>query len=795
MSMPTSPRPPSAPEAGHGDRVRRHAGDLVLTGRGRFLDDLEPQGLLHAAVLRSPHPAARIVSVDSAAAASAPGVRVVLTGEQAAALAGPVPHFYNPAIVGGRTAQFFCLAVDEVVYVGQPVAAVVATTLAEAEAAVALIAVDYAPTPFVVDADAALEPGAPRVFADWDDNLCIRSTFREGDVDAVLATAQHRLVDEVHIQRYGTVPLEPRGYLADWGGDGRLTLWATTQNPHPLRSNLAQMLGVPETQVRVVATRLGGAFGHKFHGYPEEVLVCLLAREADAPVQWLETRADSLLVGAREMVHRFEVGFDDEGHLLALRDRVVADIGALGSTAGWGMAFVAGMAFPGPYRIKDYDVETLAVVTHKSPWNGARGYGKESATLALERMVDLVAARLALDPAEVRRRNLIPRDEFPYWTAAKRLDSGDYEAVLDKALALAAYDEQRARQRAARAEGRLLGIGVAYELTPEGGDFPGDLVRGFDTSTVRVDPSGRVTVLTGVTSPGSGNETGIAQVVAAELGVPVGHVAVLQGDTDLCPYGYGNASSRSLNLGGGAAALAARDVRARMAAAAGVLLAVDPAKLVFRGGRVAPASGDGIGFGELARAVFTRALAIPAITEPQLESTRTYAPTNLLHVPDAEGRVSPYPTYPNSAHVCSVEVDPETGVVRLLSYAAVDDCGTVINPLLVESQFLGAIVMGIGGALWEELAYTVDGRPVANTFKQYLLPRAPDLPEIRLGSHVTPSPFTLLGTKGAGEGGLAGAVACVANAVNDALGPAKATAHRMPLTAPRVLAALHGVPA
>ncbi|MCW2847432.1 MAG: xanthine dehydrogenase [Marmoricola sp.] len=775
----------------HGERVRRKDGDLILTGRGRYLDDIELPRLTHAAVLRSPHPHARIISVNLDAALRMPGVVTALSGGQAMPLAGPVPHYYDPAVAGERTAEFRCLAVEKVLYVGQPVAAVVAETLHEAEAALKFIEVDYEVLPFVTDELAALEPGAPRIFEDWDDNVLIRSAFAEGDTDAAFAGAAHTLREEIRIQRYNTAPMETRGYIATWGLDGVLTFHGSSQNPHPLRSNLATSLGVPETKIRVVAARLGGGFGHKFHGYPEEPLVCVLSKIVGRPVQWLETRSDSMLVGAREMVHHIEVAFEDDGEIVAWRNLIHANIGALGSMAGWGMSFVAGMAFPGPYRVKNYDVTSLAIVTNKAPWNGARGYGKESAALAIERTVDRVAQELGLDPVQVRRRNFIPSDEFPYWTAAKRLDSGNYDGVMDKVVELAGYDALRLEQVSVRGEGRLFGVGVAFELTPEGGDFPGDLVRGFDTSTVRVDPSGDVRVLTGVTSPGTGNETGIAQVVARELGVSVDTVTVYQGDTDVSPYGYGNASSRSMNVGGGSALLAARDVKERLALAAGVLMEDDPAALTFADGWITTTNGHRMRFSEVARAVFTQSIAIPAMNQPQLESTRTYGPDNLLHVPDEHGRVSPYPTYPNSGHIASVEVDRDTGVVRLLSYAAVDDCGTVINPTMVEGQFFGAIVMGIGGALWEELPYDNSGRPVAGTFKHYLMPRTPDLPEIRIGSQVTPSPFTILGTKGAGEGGVAGAVACIANAVNDALRPLGVTAHQMPLSGPRVLEAIN----
>lgn len=798
MTVTSEPRPDlqvtkadAAGEAEHGERVRRKDGDLIVTGRGRYLDDIELPDLLHAAVLRSPHPHARILAVRAERAATMPGVVTTLTGDQALSHSGPVPHYFDPAVPGDRTAEFRCLAVEKVLYVGQPVAAVVAETLNQAEAALAQIEVDYEVLPFVTDEDAALEDDAPVLFHEWGDNVLIRSAFAEGDVDAAFASAAHRLQDEIRIQRYQTAPMETRGYIATWGLDGVLTFYGSSQNPHPLRSNLATALGVPETKIRVVAARLGGGFGHKFHGYPEEPLVCVLSKATGRPVQWLETRAEAMLVGAREMVHRFEVAFEDDGEIVAIRDRIRANIGALGSMAGWGMSFVAGMAFPGPYRVKHYDVESIAVVTNKAPWNGARGYGKESAALAIERMVDMVAQSLGMDPVAVRRRNFIKSHEFPYWTAAKRLDSGNYDGVMDKVVALAGYEDRRSEQAEARRDGRLLGVGVAFELTPEGGDFPGDLVRGFDTTTVRVDPSGDVRVLTGVTSPGTGNETGIAQVVAREFGISVDKVAVFQGDTDMCPYGYGNASSRSMNVGGGSAVLAARDVKERLALAAGILLEESPESLRFENGWITAPGGHRLSFAEVARAVFTQSVAIPAMDQPQLESTRTYGPSNLLHVPDEKGRVSPYPTYPNSGHIATVEVDTDTGVVRVLSYAAVDDCGTVINPTMVEGQFLGAIVMGIGGALWEELPYADDGSPVASTFKQYLMPRTPDLPEILIGSQVTPSPFTLLGTKGAGEGGVAGAVACIANAVNDALRPLGAKVHQMPLSGPNVLEAIN----
>ena len=780
--------------SGHGARVRRKDGDLMLTGRGRYLDDIELPGMLHAAVLRSTHAHARIVSVDTSGALDRPGVRLTMTGTKALSLAGPIPHFFDPAVVGGKTAEFRCLAVDKVIHAGEPVAAVVAETLGDAEAALDAIVVEYEPLPTVLDVDEAVREGAPLVFEEWGENVVARVPFAEGDAASVLRDAEHVLEDEIRIQRYQTTPLETRGYIASWGDDDRLTVYASSQNPHPLRSHLARMLDISESRIRVVATRLGGGFGAKFHGFPEEPLVCVLSKAVGAPVQWIESRAESFLVGGREYVHRFKVAYDDEGRILALRDRILANIGTLGAIGGWGMAYVAGMTFPGPYKLKHYDVESAVVVTNKPPWNGARSYGKESAALALERIVDTIAQRLGLDPATVRYRNFIPADEFPYWTVSKRLDSGNYAGALGQALDLIRYDDRRRDQEHARAQGRLLGVGIGFELTPEGGDFPGALLRGFDTSTVRMDPSGKVTVLTGVTSAGTGNETGIAQIVASEFGIAVDDVAVVQGDTDRCPYGYGMFSSRSLAVGGGSALLAAREVRSRLAAAAGVLLEAEPDDIVFSEGmvRVRDSGDRGRPLGDVVADVFTMAGVIQGIDDPQLEATKTYAPTNLQHVPDEHGRTSGYPSFPYSAHVSVVEVDRETGQVRLLAYAAVDDCGNVINPMFVESQFLGAIAMGIGGALWEDLPYGPDGRLRTTTFKHYLLPRTTDLPHIETGSQVTPSPYTLLGTKGSGEGGVAGALTSIANAVNDALLPLGVSVNDMPLSAPKLLNAIRG---
>jgi carbon-monoxide dehydrogenase large subunit len=778
--------------AGADMQPRRRDGDLLVSGRAEFLDDIAPPGLLHAAILRSTHPHARIRSIWTDKAVATPGVRLILTGERAAELVGPMPAFFEPALVGCRTFEFRCLAVDTVRWVGQPIAAVVAETLADAEAARDQIVVDYEPLPAVFDVESAIKTNAPLVFGDWEDNVVGKFRFAEGDAPGKIAGSDYSLSGCVRVGRHQSAPMETRGYLASWDRGGKLSFWGSTQNPHPLRTNLSVMLGLPEEQIRVVATRLGGGFGHKFNGYAEEPLVCILSRLVEAPVKWLETRAESLLVGARDFVNHFTVGFGEDGRVRGLSARILGNVGALETWGGWTMTFAAAMTYPGPYQIKDYEVESSPVVTNKAPWNGYRGYGKEQAAIVLERIMDMIAQRLGIDPAEVRRRNFIRSDAFPYWTAAKRLDSGNYEGALELALKLAGYEALRSRQEEARKSGRYLGIGVAFELTPEGGDFAGSFVRGFDTSTVRVSPSGRVTVLTGVTSPGTGNETSFAQLVAREFGISIDTVSVVQGDTDSCPYGFGSFSSRSIATGGAAAVLAAREIRERMTSAAAILLECDSAEIEFADSQVRSQTDPtkSMPFTKLADTIYRRVWVTPGLDQPLLEATKVGRPTNIHHVPDDKGRFSPYPTYPYSAHVALVDVDVETGVVHVEEYAAVDDCGVVITPRFVDGQLYGAIAQGIGGALWEHQPYDDAGKPIAQTLKHYLIPRAPDLPTLRLAHQHTPSPFTLLGTKGAGESGVGGAMAAIANAVNDALVPLGVLVHQLPLNPPTVLAAI-----
>jgi carbon-monoxide dehydrogenase large subunit len=780
-----------------GGAVRRLDGDRYVRGRVRYLDDELPDGCLHLVFVRSAHAHALLHGVRTGAALAEPGVRAVLTGVEAAEHIGDLVCLLPEALTGAAGPLTLpCLPVDRIRYAGEPVALVVADTEEAARRGAALVVVDAEPLPPLLDGDAATAPGAPAQHPALPGNVVIAGIVTEGDVAATMAAAPATVDGEVALGRGSAVPLEPRGCIARVDdADGRLLVRAATQQPHGLRADLARQLGLPESDIRVIAPPLGGGFGFKFPGLPEEPLTCLMALRLRRPVRWVETRAEAMLIGARDYRARYRVAFDPSGRVRALSVDLDADVGALCATPGPVMPAVAAATFPGGYDVTDVEVRWRAVMTNKGPWNGARGFGKEATCLVTESAMDHVARATGLDPAEVRRRNLLRSEQLPRRTSTMTIDSGDYHRALDMVLDLSGYDDLRARQHGqARDTVHRLGIGVGFELTPEGIDYAGSLSRGFETATVRLDTSGHATVLTGVTSPGTGSETAIAQLVAGALGLPIAAVRVVQGDTDRTPFGSGSFSSRAVMTGGTAAWLAARDLRTGLDRSAAALLGADA-------GDVRAADGlfwiDGdparaIPVGPLLTAVRTLGDALPGVEGLPLESTRTYGPQNLQSIPDQDGRLQQYPTYSYSVHVAAVLVDVETGSVTIERLAAVHDCGTVINQDLVDAQLHGAVAMGVGIALYEEEDFTADGAPTGTDFKRYLLPRRQDIPRLDSAHLVSPSPFTELGTKGAGEGGVGGSAAAIAGAVHDALGAAGHPV-RTPLTPARVLAVLDGI--
>ncbi|MGD9764634.1 MAG: xanthine dehydrogenase family protein molybdopterin-binding subunit [Candidatus Binatia bacterium] len=759
-----------------GQRIPGLTARMLASGRGTFAADLSLPEMAAMAVLRSPYAHARLLRVDAERARALPGVVAVITGEEIRAATNPMAAAANAAnYPGGQGVSLYALPTDRVRFVGDAVAAVVAEDRFTAHRALELMGVEYEELPVVTDAESALAPGAPRVEPDWSDNVMLQRTFTSGDVAQALSRADGTVRGSVKAHRYVAAPMEPRACAASYDPyGGQLTVWSATQGPHPLRVYLAETLGMPERDLRVIQPNVGGGFGQKAPIFPEEVLVAYAARATGRPVKWIEERTEHFLAGghAREEVIEFEAGYRRDGRVTALRARILADVGAPATFVGWAMAFVSAYCVPGPYKIADCEIGLYIVVTNKCPWNGYRAFGKEAACFLLERVMDRVADATALSRAEVRLKNFIAAEEFPFTQVTGAvLDSGNYASAVHRVLELAGAERFPAEQAAARREGRRLGLGLAFELTPEGCSLPNGYVQGYDGSTVRVAPSGHVTVLTGVTSPGSGNETGIAQLVADALGAGLDQIRVVQGDTDTCPFGLGNFSSRSVMIGGAAARLAALDLRAKMFHVAARALEVTPDDLDAEDGQiyVAGAPSRRLSFRDVASLVYRHAYGREvADLEPGLESTRYYRVDNVHHEPDAQGRISPYPTWPNGACIAIVEVDPDTGLVKVLRYAMVHDAGFLVNPTMVEGNVLGAIAQGIGGALYENMVYDELGQLRTTTFMDYTLPTALEMPPCELAHQMTPSPFTLMGMKGAGESGIAAPLAAIASAVENA---------------------------
>ena len=564
---------------------------ILVSGHGTYVADISLPGMCSMAVLRSPYAHARIVAIDTSRAMAEPGVVYVLTGDEITRTTQPVPPAADPAFYGGKGLAVHALSADRVRYAGEAVAVVVAEDRYTANRVLDLIDVDYEELPVVSDCEAALEPGSPLVEPSWGDNVMIHKEFTQGDaVGALRAAGAHVVRGVVKAQRYVAAPIEPRAYAADWDPYADLlTVWSSTQNPHPLRVFLAETLGIPETNIRVIQPHVGGGFGQKVPTFAEEVVIAYLARKLRRPIKWIEERTEHFLAGghAREERITFAAAYQPDGRVAALDVRIVADVGVPATFCGWAMSYVTAYCVPAAYKIPDCRVEVFTVITNKCPWNGYRAFGKEAASFLMDRVMDRVADATGVDRVEVRLRNFIQPEEFPFsQVSGAMLDSGDYPRSLRRVRELIDADGFARQQEEARRQGRRIGLGFGFELTPEGCSLPNStLLSGYDGATVRVAPSGQVTVLTGVTSPGSGNETGIAQIVADELGVGIEELRVLQGDTDTCPYGLGNYSSRSLMIGGSAAKLAANELREKMFRVAAKALEVTPADLDAEDGR------------------------------------------------------------------------------------------------------------------------------------------------------------------------------------------------------------------
>jgi aerobic carbon-monoxide dehydrogenase large subunit len=777
--------------------TRRNEDPRLLRGRGCYVDDIDPPGVLHAAILRSPFGHARIRAIDTEAAKAYAGVRAVYTAADLGDFNQPAPLVVpHPNLTHGRTQR--PLAVDKVCYIGEAVAMAVAEDRYIAEDAAGLIEVDWEPLPAVVDFRRANQPGQPQVHEDVPNNVAAHLVQTVGDPVSAFHSAAHVFEERLFIERSCGSPIEARGVVAVWDPlHESLTVWDATQAPLTIKNGLANMLGLPEFNVDVIAPDVGGGFGTKIMlFYPEEILVPVVAVRLGRPVKWTEDRREHLIAATQErgQRHDVEVAVDEDGRILAIRDRFVHDAGAY-TPYGIVVPIITSTQLPGPYRLRNYAVEFDVVYTNTAMVTPYRGAGRPHGAFVMERVIGLIARELSLEPAEVRRRNFIQPHEFPWDVGLTfqdggptRYDSGNYPLGLELALERIAAGDFRRRQAEARRERRYLGLGIGCYVEGTG-------IGPYEGAHVRVEPSGKVYVATGLTTQGQGHQTTFAQIAADALGCDPADVTVLTGDTRRFNWGAGTFASRGLVTSGNAIGIAARKVREKALRIAAGLLEVSPDDLELAGGavRVRGVPDTALALGALAtvanpiRYAYGKEASEAALRlvkpregavlgpgeEPGLEAYAYYAP--------------PQATFASGCHAAIVEVDVATGDVKILRYVVQHDCGTVVNPTVVEGQIHGGVAQGIGGALYERIVYDDQGQPLTATFMDFLLPTAMEIPEIEIIHTETPSPLNPLGIKGVGEAGAIPVPALIAEAVDDALAPFGVRVREMPLNPSRLL--------
>jgi aerobic carbon-monoxide dehydrogenase large subunit len=785
-----------------GQRVKRTEDPRLIKGLAHYVDDIKLPDTLYVMFLRSIYAHARLRSVDTSAAAKAPGVVAVYTGKEVSKKIGPVPC--ASALPELKVPDHRVLATDKVYFVGHPIAAVVATDPYAARDAVDLISVDYEELPAVVNEEEAAK-GAPVIHEQFGTNVAYKLTAGEGDIDAALKSADRVIKQRILNQRLAPVAMEPRGVLARYlPGEQELTIWTSTQIPHLARTQLALMIGIPENKVRVIAPEVGGGFGSKLNVYAEEALLGWIAMQLARPLKWIETRRENMqaTIHGRGQTGYIEVGCKNDGTVTGLRYNVFADLGAYFQLLTPAIPTLTGLMLSGSYRIPAIQINVTGVFTNKMATDAYRGAGRPEATYVVERAMDLVAAELGKDPVEVRRKNFPSPQEFPFKTATGLFyDSGNYEGALRKALQIADYPKLRQEQQKARKEGRIMGIGVStYVEICALGPSQAMPAGGWESATVRIEPTGKITVLTGASPHGQGQETSFAQIAADELGVDINDVTVVHGDTSIVQYGIGTFGSRATAVGGTAVLVAIEKLKEKAAKIAAHLMESDASNVVFREGRFAVATGlakavgipepvlpagqapagalphpslDGknVSLQDVALAAHL-AKNLPADMEPGLSATYFFEPKNF--------------TFPFGTHIAVVEIDAETGEIKFTRYVAVDDCGKVINPMLVDGQVQGGIVQSIGQALYEQVVYDEDGQLVTNNFLEYALPTAAEVPSFETDRTETPSPTNSLGVKGVGEAATIACSPAVVSSVLDALAPLGVKELDMPLTPMRV---------
>ena len=774
-----------------GQRVKRREDPRLIQGHGTYVDDLKIVGMRHLAFKRSDVAHGRIGSIDTTAAEAMDGVEAVFTGVQIAEFLGPMPigtPFPSP--------EHRAVATDVVRYVGEPVAVVVAADRYAARDAADAIVVDYEIRPAVVDPEVAMTGHPTVIHADFDNNLAVAlvpsgtgvspdgRTVDDTAIDQAFADAEIVVSQRMVNQRLAPTAMEPRGVVAHYErGKGTMTIWSSTQNPHILRTFIAGLNGMGEDQVRAIAPEVGGGFGAKINIYGEEYVAAALSKRLCLPLKWTEDRSEAFLatIHGRDILGYVDIAATRAGKVLGLRLRLIADVGAYNMLLTAAIPTLTMMMANATYDIPAIRTTLTEVFTNKTPTDAYRGAGRPEATYFVERAMDMLARRLDMDPAELRRRNFIPPDRFPYATQMGAVyDSGDYAKALDRALANAGWQELQQQRDAARAEGRLVGLGLAMYVEVCGlGPSASLPTGGWEHSQVTIERDGRISATTGASPHGQGNETTFAQMLADQFGVPLEHITIHHGDTGVVKQGIGTFGSRSQAVGGTALHLAGAKVRNKMAKFAAALLEAHEEDLVFEDGRISVqgAPDAGKSFAEVAAYAYVP-VPLPAGLDPGLSEEAFFEPANN--------------TYPFGCHISMLEIDRETGEPTLLRLVAVDDAGNLINPLIVEGQIHGGLAQGIGQAMVEEVCYGADGQPLTGSFMDYAIPRAADFPRFELDATVTPTPVNPLGAKGVGEAGTLGSTPCIVSAAVDALSGFGVTHIDMMLRPEKLWQIIHG---
>jgi carbon-monoxide dehydrogenase large subunit len=764
--------------------IRSVGGRKFVTGSGRFVDDLYLKGMLHGVFVRSRYAHGRILKIDKRGAMEVSGAVAVFTGDD---LRSPLP---KNGMQGLKEPKIFPLAVEKVRYVGEPVALCIASNLYAAYDMAETLDISYEPLKPVTEPEKAAETADTLIHDELGDNIALKLEFKGGDLEQAFRDAEIVVRRRIRLNRSTAAPIEPRGTIASYSQPtGSLEVWTSTQFPHILRSQLSAILNLPENKVRVIACDVGGGFGSKAHIFREDVALAQAAINLGRPVKWVESRTENLeaSIHEREQVHILEIACKRDGTVLAVRDKCYADLGAYGAPpwGGGALSMFTSVLLPGPYKLKAYSSEHIAVYTNKGPYGAVRGPALLQANYVIERVMDIVARELGLDPAEVRLKNLVGSDEMPFTTLGGQVyNAATFDECLKKLLKLIDYERLRAEQIEKRKKGVYMGVG--FSILAEYGAFSSAVnalfsMGGFDSVKISVEPSGKVTVSSGLPDIGQGISTALAQVVADKLQLPLEDVTVLPCDTSSSPYGVGSHSSRGAIIGGNAASIAADRVLNKMKRIAASALEADPRDIEYSGGRfyVRDDPSRAISLRDVARIAYFTPNKLPRDLEPALEELCFYEPSSPI-------------TWANAAHAAIVEADLETGSAKVVAYYVVEDCGNMINSSIVEGQIVGGVVQGIGHILYEDLRYAEDGNLQTASFSEYLIPSALEAPPVTVQYHPKQAPDNPGGYKGVGEGGTIASPAAVANALEDAFSRMGLSLADAPLSPFNVWKALKG---